>query len=507
MTMEERVKATSPMVQEQNVNPWSVSGEVGLDGKVEPINYDQLVNQFGTKIIDDTLLERFERVTGHKPHRFLRRQIVFSHRDLEVILDRHEKNEPLFIYTGRGPSSDTMHIGHMVPFVLTKWLSDVFEVPLVVMLTDDEKYLIRKGGREVEEYEHYSRENAKDIIALGFDPDRTFIFSDYAFMGGDFYRNITRIAKRINRGTVDSCFGFDSSTNIGKVASSFASSFPLIFGPDRLQTSRIPCLIPCAIDQDPYFRLTRDVASQLKYAKPSLIHARFLDALQGPGSKMSASVKSSSIFLNDNPKQILKKINEYAFSGGQETLEEHRAKGGDPEVDVSYQYLKFFLEDDEELERVRKDYKSGKLSTGEIKQKYITFMKSKYQQHALILTHTRCAGEVSKFCLSFQERRSQVTDEMLDRFMTPRPLLYKAVLSNTLLPEPTDFNSPGSVKDPNSRSQAKKKEKLRLAQEKKAEKIREKEMKAKVPGDTSAAGGDTTESADLGMVPTQKLSP
>ncbi len=98
------------------------------------------------------------------------------------------------------------------------------------------------------------------------------------------------------------------------------------------------------MDQDPYFRLTRDVASQLGYSKPSLIHARFLDALQGPGSKMSASIDASSILLRDTPKQISKKIREYAFSGGQETLEEHRAKGGDPDVDVSYQYLRFFLE-------------------------------------------------------------------------------------------------------------------------------------------------------------------
>lgn len=113
-----------------------MSGEIGQDGKVKPIDYDKLVDQFGTKLIDDALLERFECVTGQKPHRFLRRQIVFSHRDLEIILDKYEKNEPFFIYTGRGPSSDTMHIGHMVPFMLTKWLSDVFQVPLIVMLTD-----------------------------------------------------------------------------------------------------------------------------------------------------------------------------------------------------------------------------------------------------------------------------------------------------------------------------------------------------------------------------------
>lgn len=70
------------------------------------------------------------------------------------------------------------------------------------------------------------------------------------------------------------------------------------------QMLTIPYSIPCAIDQDPYFRMTRDVAARLHIAKPSLIHARFLDALQGPGSKMSASVDSSAIFMKDTPKQI-----------------------------------------------------------------------------------------------------------------------------------------------------------------------------------------------------------
>lgn len=75
----------------QTVDPWNVSGEVGEDGKVKAINYKKLVEEFGTKLIDQELLDRFERVTGHKPHRFMRRQIVFSQRDLELILDRHEK--------------------------------------------------------------------------------------------------------------------------------------------------------------------------------------------------------------------------------------------------------------------------------------------------------------------------------------------------------------------------------------------------------------------------------
>lgn len=59
----------------------------------------------------------------------------------------------------------------------------------------DEKYLIGGPERTVEEYERFARENAKDIVAVGFNPDRTFIFSDYGYMGGEIYRNITRIAK------------------------------------------------------------------------------------------------------------------------------------------------------------------------------------------------------------------------------------------------------------------------------------------------------------------------
>lgn len=162
----------------------------------------------------------------------------------------------------------------------------------------------------------YSRTNAMDIIAVGFDPKKTFIFSDFQYVGGAFYKNIVRFAKRVTYNTVRAIFGFDGSANIGKIhfasiqgATSFASSFPHIFGDDESKTASIPCLIPCAIDQDPYFRLTRDCAAGLHLAKPSLIHMRFLDALQGPGSKMSASDNTSAIFLNDSTKDIKAKIN------------------------------------------------------------------------------------------------------------------------------------------------------------------------------------------------------
>lgn len=55
----------------------------------------------------------------------------------------------------------------------------------------------------------YSRTNCQDIIAMGFDPDKTFIFSDFQFMGGAFYRNVVRFAKLVTYNTAKAVFGFD----------------------------------------------------------------------------------------------------------------------------------------------------------------------------------------------------------------------------------------------------------------------------------------------------------
>jgi len=167
----------------------------------------------------------------------------------------------------------------------------------------------------------------------------------------------------------------------------------------------IRCLIPCAIDQDPYFRMTRDVAPRLGFEKPALIHSKFFPALQGHQTKMSSSADTpTTIFVSDTNKQIKEKINKYAFSGGQVSAEEQRAKGADVSIDVSYAYLTYIMEDDERLAQIGRDYAAGKLLTGEVK--------------AILIE------ELQKLVNTHQANKAKVTDETVRHFMDPtRPTL------------------------------------------------------------------------------------
>ncbi|EFA84696.1 tryptophanyl-tRNA synthetase [Heterostelium album PN500] len=394
-------ETTTDPSDDQIVDPWTVSSKNG-------INYDKLIDQFGSTKIEPELIARFERVTGKKAHHFLKRGIFFSHRDLVEILDAYESGKPFYLYTGRGPSSGSLHFGHLVPFIFTKYLQDVFNVPLVIQMTNDEKFLWK--DITLEESIQFTINNVKDIIALGFDIEKTFIFSNLDYVG-TMYPNIVKIGKCITLNQIKGIFGFDDSNSCGKfafppvqAAPALPDSFPHIFSPSDPMTKSIRCLIPCAIDQDPYFRMTRDVAPRIGYLKPSLIHSKFFPALQGHNTKMSASDSNSAIYLSDTPKEVNEKITKHAFSGGRKTKEEHELYGANLEVDVSYEYLTYFLEDDELLKDIGDKYSSGKLLTSQVKNILIDIMIEINKRH--------------------QEARARVTDEITKTFMSVRKLNF-----------------------------------------------------------------------------------
>jgi len=403
--------------EEMVVNAWEVSGK---------IDYDKLIDKFGSSAIDQTLLDRLEKAIQKigkvkTVHRFLRRGIFFSHRDLHAILDCVESDKPFYLYTGRGPSSESMHLGHLIPFMMTQWLQEAFDVPLVVQMTDDEKFLwkgeYKDGDDNLSHFQNLAVQNAKDIIACGFDREKTFIFTDTGYIQ-HMYPNIVRVQKSVTLSTAKGIFGFENSSNIGQCAfpaiqavPSFPSTFmiPLKCGRD----SEMACLIPCAIDQDPYFRMTRDVAHKLSppshplKGKPALLHSKFFPPLQGATGKMSASDDNSAIFLTDSDKRISDKIKQHAFSGGQDTKKKQEELGANLDVDVSYQWLTFFLESDSLLSDIGSSYSSGSgefWSTGLVKSKLIEVLVDLVGAH--------------------RKRRDQITNDEVKEWMAVRELKF-----------------------------------------------------------------------------------
>jgi tryptophanyl-tRNA synthetase len=309
----------------------------------------------------------------------IRRKVFFAHRDMNWLLDEYEKGNKFFLYTGRAPSGK-IHLGHLLPWIFCKWLQDKFNVELWFQFPDEEKFLF-KSDLTFEKAQEYLNDNLLDVIALGFDPKKTHFLVDTKH-ANLMYKEAVKVAKKITFSTIKASFGFTDSSNIGSIFYTSMQAVPA-FLPSVLKGKNIPCLIPLGVDQDTHFRISRDVIPKLGYLKPSIIHCVFLPPLTGVSGKMSASSPNeTSIYTTDSPEEVKRKINKYAFSGGKDTTEEHRKHGGNPEVDVSFQYLRMFFEpDDKKLKKIHDDYKSGKLLTSELKQILIEKINAFLKEH------------------------------------------------------------------------------------------------------------------------------
>lgn len=350
-----------------NVNPYNVKGKV---------DYNKLVNEFGVKRITPEVLKEIEKIAGEL-HPYLRRGIFFSYRDLKEVLEEYKKGNKFFLYTGRAPSGP-VHLGHISVWIFMKWLQEKFGVEVWFQFPDEEKFLFKQQA-SWEGIQKWLHENMLDVIALGFNPKKTHFLIDTRH-AGIMYPEAVKVAKKITFSTIKASFGFTDSSNIGSIFYTAMQTVP-VFLPNILNQENRPCLIPLGIDQDVHFRISRDVVEKLGHRKPAIIHAKFMPPLTGIDGKMSSSNPDSAILLTDSPSEVKRKINKYAFSGGRDTAEEHRKYGGNVEVDVACQWLKYFEFDDKKLEKIYEDYSSGKLLSGDVKKILIDKINTFLAEH------------------------------------------------------------------------------------------------------------------------------
>jgi tryptophanyl-tRNA synthetase len=373
------------------LDPWSVIGKV---------DYNSIVDKFGVQIIDIELLEKFKRVTGKEPHLWLKRGIFFAHRSLNEFLDAYEQHKPIYLYTGRGPTSDSLHLGHILPLLFTKYLQDVFDCITVIQIADDEKFYFKDIPFDL--VQQYGINNIKDIISLGFNPKKTYIYfnRDHRTQNPNYEFFASNIKKKIPIKTLQKIFGLDENCNLGQYDWTVYQTVPAFCEAfEGYLTKGSYYLIPYAIDQDPYFRMARDIASNMNPIKPSSIICKFLASLSSTDGKMSSSVNNSNtIFLSDNLQIIKNKINKHAFSGGggNGSLEDHKKYGGNPDLDVCYQYLTYLLESDDELLALKEGFINGTVLCGDLKK--LTIQK------------------IFELLQPIQKLRSELTNELINEF-------------------------------------------------------------------------------------------
>jgi tryptophanyl-tRNA synthetase len=368
------------------ITPWEVQGK---------LDYNKLIERFGTQPITQEMLDKIKKITG-EIHPMLKLQYFFSHRDFDWILDKYEKGEKFYLYTGRGPSG-MVHMGHLMPWMFTKYLQQKFGSHLLFQLTDDEKFLYSQT-LSMEQIRFYTYENILDIIAIGFDPKKTRIIVDTRHIQY-LYPTASEIAKRITLSTAKAVFGFSNSTNVGMIGFPPIQAAPC-FLPSIIEGKPTPVLIPAAIDQDPYWRMTRDIAEGLGYYKPSQIHSKFVPGL-GTSGKMSSSKPESALFTSDEPEEIQRKVSN-AYTGGQATIQLQRKLGGNALGCPVFWYLRYFFDTEGKSNERLLLCKSGNLLCGECK--------------------ADLAKESKSFIVEFKKRREKAKDAIANFMYDKEPL-------------------------------------------------------------------------------------
>ncbi len=351
-----------------NIDPW---------GSVQVEDYNKLIEEFGIKPF-----EKFRSILPDLPV-FMRRGVVFGHRDFERIAECLKEGKEFAMMTGLMPSGK-FHLGHkLVAEQIIYYQKSGAKIFLCV--ADIEAYNMRRMSLEelkriaIEEY-------LLNYIALGLKPKNCdFYFQSQRSKDGEkssaYYRLAEISARSVTLNEMKAIYGDTSPAKIVSVLMQVSDilhpQLPEFGGPK-------PVIVPVGVDQDPHIRLTRDIASRLgstfDFIPPSSTYHKFMPGLKR--GKMSSSDPMSYIALTDDPETVKYKIMKHAFSGGGNTIEEHRKKGGNPDVDVAYQILYFGFEpDDRKLKKIHDDYRSGKLLTGELKMYTIEKINKFLEKH------------------------------------------------------------------------------------------------------------------------------
>ena len=325
------------------IDPWG-------SGLLE--DYEKIIKDFGLEVFDPKLFP--------KPNRIMRRGVVFAGRDLKIISDAIKNKKRYYVLSGIMPTNEKIHFGNKMVVENIKYFQD-HGAEAYVLVADLESAAAR--GVPLEEAKKRALNfHIPAYVALGLDAKKTTFY--FQSENIEVCRIASEASKKVTANEFKAIYG---SLEPGRIYSAFTQVGDILY--PQLK-ERMPGIIPVGVDQDPHIRLTRDIVRRTKkkgFFLPSGLYHKYMPSLDG-SIKMSKSKPESCIELPEDIKSVKRKIKN-ALSGGRDTLEEHRKKGAVIEKDMVFELMKqHLIEDDNELNKIYKNYKSGKMTSGELKE-------------------------------------------------------------------------------------------------------------------------------------------
>jgi tryptophanyl-tRNA synthetase len=344
-----------PVGQPEDMKPKVSVEEVAGEVPYSTEEYKPMLKEFGIDLMQP-LLGNIK-----KPHYLYARDVVIGQRDFTAVLEAMDKKKPFAVVTGANPSG-RLHFGNKLFLDQALWFqqngAEVF-----IPISNEETYVFKKAQTIEQATKNAISTVIPNIIALGFDPEKTHIF--ISTQTPKIYELAMTLSAKLTVSTLNAIFGFNASTPPGQVFYGVVQMAHILLPQIKEFGGPKPVVVPIGIDQDPYMRLSRDVAERAGMVKPSSTYHKFMHGLRG--GKMSGSKPESCVYMDDDEDAAREKIGR-AKTGGAGTVELHRKNGGNPDVCNVFEYYNFHVaKDDAHAKRVWSECKSGKRVCGDCK--------------------------------------------------------------------------------------------------------------------------------------------
>jgi len=354
-----------------NIDPWGSSGPTDYD------DYERIKEEFGIEEIDEMIRQKMIN------NRFIRRKIIFGHRDLGSVFKAIEKNQPWSVMSGIKPSGP-FHLGTSTTAL------EIIEFQKMgakayYCIADIESW--EDNGITYEEAEPFAVDNLADILALGLDPspDKAYIWrQSKENLVKDVCFNVSRL---VTQNMLSAIYG---EKTFGLYLSALVQVGDILL--PQIKEGKQPTIVPVGIDQDPHIRLTRDLTRRnyKDFFLPGATYHYLLAGIDG-SEKMAKRNPNSYFTFNESLKSIEKKV-QGALTGGRKNKKEQQELGGEPQKCMIYKMLMYhFEEDDEQLTNDFQQCIEGKLMCGQHK--------------------TECIDKVIKFIKEHRKKKEKLIDK------------------------------------------------------------------------------------------------